>query len=309
MRIASLFERPEYVFRPLQVVRRIAAEMKRPRAQEFVRLPWGVLLEFVGTDRWIGRALRTVGIDDLPLCEMVWRLVSPGDFCVDVGANVGLITTLMAVRVGPTGRVLAFEPHPATFEILARNVARMTRSTLSDLYGTVELRRAAVGEVAGKAFVVEAEPWQCNTGCVRIVGEGAQGTNKKANDTMVEMVSLGDVLRGYPVVDLLKIDVEGHQNAVIKGAWEHLKEHRIRHIVYEISEQAELSGEVLADLRKLGYRAWIIDRTFFGPKLRDATPDAPMVRGHPTNLLVTRDPGAAETAAKGRGWRCLGWKV
>ena len=49
--------------------------------------------------------------------------VAAGDWVIDVGANVGHYTARLSQRVGPTGRVLAFEPVPETFELLAANMA------------------------------------------------------------------------------------------------------------------------------------------------------------------------------------------
>ena len=50
-------------------------------------------------------------------------VLEPGDTCVDVGANIGLITLLSAVSVGPNGLVVAFEQHPKIFAYLRGNVA------------------------------------------------------------------------------------------------------------------------------------------------------------------------------------------
>ncbi len=59
---------------------------------------------------------------DLTVSEAIWRLLDPGAYAVDVGANIGHMTSVMAARVGVTGRVLAWRPHPDIYDELAANV-------------------------------------------------------------------------------------------------------------------------------------------------------------------------------------------
>src|SRR5580765_7707639 len=56
--------------------------------------------------------------------EIAWVLarLEPGDVFVDVGANIGVFTVMAAKRVGPTGRVIAFEPSPSVIRYLEENV-------------------------------------------------------------------------------------------------------------------------------------------------------------------------------------------
>jgi FkbM family methyltransferase len=65
------------------------------------------------------------------------ELLAPGDWAIDVGANVGHHTKRMSDLVGPSGRVLAFEPVPATFELLAANVGRFRHANVSLFNATV----------------------------------------------------------------------------------------------------------------------------------------------------------------------------
>ena len=53
---------------------------------------------------------------DLISCEAIWRLLDEGELALDVGANIGYMTSLMAARLGKNGRVIAFEPHPVLFQ-------------------------------------------------------------------------------------------------------------------------------------------------------------------------------------------------
>src|SRR3954465_296715 len=88
-----------------------------------VRLPWGLPVE-VDTGDAIGFSIVAGGVFDPCVTETLHRLIDPGDVVADVGANLGYMSSLAAARVGPEGRVLAFEPHPRAYELLERNVSR-----------------------------------------------------------------------------------------------------------------------------------------------------------------------------------------
>src|SRR5258708_7971881 len=69
--------------------------------------------------------------------------VSPGDWAIDIGANVGHYTAKLSKLVGPNGRVLALEPVPKTFELLAHN-ARYFQNANVTLLNVAASDRAAV---------------------------------------------------------------------------------------------------------------------------------------------------------------------
>jgi len=72
---------------------------------------------------------------DEPEWELAARWLAPGDWAIDVGANIGHYSKRFSDLVGAGGRVIAFEPVPATFELLAANAARFawTNVTLLNL--------------------------------------------------------------------------------------------------------------------------------------------------------------------------------
>lgn len=67
-----------------------------------MKLPWGSEIR-VNIGEGIGNTIWRTGVDDLPVLECLWRLTDPGDRCVDVGANIGLMTNVMAFRAGSEG--------------------------------------------------------------------------------------------------------------------------------------------------------------------------------------------------------------
>lgn len=84
--------------------------------------------------------------------ETQWMFdhVGPNDVVVDVGANIGYYTLLLAKQVGHAGRVFAFEPDPVNFDLLQRNVER-------NGYRNIVLERLAVSDVTGSVTLFTNE--------------------------------------------------------------------------------------------------------------------------------------------------------
>jgi FkbM family methyltransferase len=165
---------------------------------------------------------------------------------LDVGANIGFYTMLAAAAVGPTGSVTAFEPGPASIELLAASVA-------TNGFCNVTLFPCAVAATDGPCGLVLDD----SNG--KIVARGVAGA------TPVQAVSLDRLLGpGHPV-DLLKIDIEGAEGLALAGM-EGLLAARRPLIITEFSPAAlrAVSGiepaAYLATLRRLGYALRVIDR-------------------------------------------------
>ena len=108
--------KPEYIFRPSQGVRRILRRLKpRPRSA-VVELPWKLQL-CIRLDDHIGWSIWRTGVYDLCVTEVLWRLIDKGETSVDVGANIGHMTSVMVKRVGASGKVHAYEAHPEVQEL------------------------------------------------------------------------------------------------------------------------------------------------------------------------------------------------
>jgi FkbM family methyltransferase len=157
----------------------------------------GEILRFVASD--VGY-LREIARAYEGFANLVRRNVSPGAIAIDVGANIGLTSIIMARRLS---RVLAFEPSPPNLDLLRRNLA------LNDL-DNVEVIAAAVSNRAGAlAFhVAEFGPGS------QVVSEGHFG--RGAPTIEVRSVRLDSF--GFPRIDFIKIDVEGHEPEVLAGA-------------------------------------------------------------------------------------------
>lgn len=195
---------------------------------------------------------------------VVERLVAAGDAVVDVGANIGVYTIALARRVGPVGRVYALEPVPPTFEILSSNVRRLAAGNV-----TVWNRAASDSERVVRMQVPAYPEGGDNYYESRITDRPTGGATDRRDGPSagrwyeVEAARLDALLGGLErPVRFVKIDVEGHELAVLRGAAALLRRDRPALLV-EVSGDPDAEGgaahELFALLASLGYGAWWFD--------------------------------------------------
>src|SRR4051812_940610 len=119
----KVFQQPEYFYRPGQVLLKLKRTLHgRYEAVEPVRMPWGAVIHICPGEH-IGARIWHRGVFDLTVLEAIARLVDPGEVALDIGANIGQMSSLISRRLGPKGKLLSFEPHPKIFELLSRSAA------------------------------------------------------------------------------------------------------------------------------------------------------------------------------------------
>ena len=167
-------------------------------------------------------------IDRIPFLEkelfLLRRLVGAGDVCLDVGAAGGAHLLVMAERVGRTGRVLGFEPRPGSLRAL-RRIVRLT-----GLGGRVTLIPAALSDGPGHLPLrIPVVPTRAHLPGTTTAPDGAAAFARlPSREITVATRSLDEVVatEGLERVDVLKIDVEGAELAVLSGADHTLSTHR-----------------------------------------------------------------------------------
>ena len=197
------------------------------------RLPasWQGELKRIRYRRQIRR--RTFGDSEAEF-EMLGTLLEPGDWVVDVGANVGHYTKRFSDLVGPTGRVIAFEPVPETFALLAANVELFEHQNVTLLNFAASNTTSVVG----------LRIPQFNSGLRNFY----QATvSQETGDVQVLTVPL-DSLGLSHRINLVKIDAEGHDAEVLQGM-EGILTRDLPVLIVE-SGLASMTGR----LGKLGYR-------------------------------------------------------
>jgi FkbM family methyltransferase len=206
--------------------------------------------------------------------------LASGDGAVDVGANKGAYLHWMRREVGPSGVVFAFEPQPG----LARYLESVRQSLGWD---NVLVREVALSDSAGRR-VLHVPGWENSPGASLEKTEALPASR----DREVDVDTLDHQLEGVrgPRIALIKIDVEGHELAVLRGAARTLAEHRPT-LLFEC-EVRHLSGrsphEVFAFLSGLGYRG-----EFFSPRGR--------------RPVAEFDPAVHQRRGPGRFWEAPGY--
>lgn len=141
--------------------------------------------------------LRTNNFFESRLLGEIKSLVKKDSIVVDAGANIGNHTIFFS-KICEAGQVLSFEPQVSRFKILLKNIY------LNELVG-VQSFRCALGERSGFASISGFKPW--NSG----------GTSFSESDNGMYVIKSLDSFN-LPKLDLIKIDVEGFQDSLIRGS-------------------------------------------------------------------------------------------
>ena len=168
-----------------------------------------------------------------PKWDAAAEWLAPGDWAIDVGANVGHYTKRFSELVGPSGRVIAFEPVPATFELLAANVVQFPHANVTLL----NLAASDANRVTGMAIP------EFDSGLRNYYQAALTGGQCELQVMTCPIDAF--VLRGP--VRVLKIDAEGHDAVVLHGTIDLLRRHRPT-VIIESS-----SAEIIEMMNGLGY--------------------------------------------------------
>lgn len=175
--------------------------------------------------------------------------IRPGQVVLDIGANIGYYTLIAAKLVGPKGRVVAFEPDPANFALLKKNVE-------ANGHRNVTLFQKALSDRTGKAKLY-LNP--TNKGDHRLYDSG-----DGRSFVTVTMARLDDVLLKMDrQVHFIKMDVQGAEASALGGMRGLLRRNRSLKLVTEFSPGAlRLQGSdpagYLKALQKAGFHLWEI---------------------------------------------------
>lgn len=196
-------------------------------------------------DIYVGQAVIRYGEYSQHEFALFEQLCGPGDIVVEVGSNIGAHTLGLARRVGPAGRVVAVEPQPVVFQTLCGNMAINSITN-------VDCLNLALSDKPGHVTVPPVDyGGRGNFGGVSMQ-EGAAG-DAEVPETRVAARRFDDVF-AYPRLKLLKIDVEGMEEAVLRGGAATLEKHRP--ILYVENDRIERSRALIELLFGFGYGLW-----------------------------------------------------
>ena len=291
----KIFLRPEYLFRPRQILHRLKRVYHTPKPSgEIVVLPWGDSIK-VFTNEIIGSGIWCYGVFDLIVGEAILRLLDKGETALDIGANIGQFSTLMARRVGLNGKVISFEPHPDIYQELITNC-----SPAINIQKTLQAHNSALGKNSGSGVLIIPKEFGGNRGTSRV------GTAwPKEEDTIkIKVETLDEECEELGSIGVCKIDVEGHEAEVLKGAVRTLQQKKIRDILYE--DVGLANTELRTILVAAGYTIFSLHTDIIKPRISAITEKAPFKSGQEgENFLATLDPDRASRRFNGVGWKAL----
>ena len=186
--------------------------------------------------------------------EVLKRELKTGDTVLDIGANIGYFTCLMAKMVGEGGKVFAFEPDPGNLNLLRKNVAG------NNLHNSVTVIPLAVSDEAGKSLLFPSgvhsslgfDPF-------RVVIDRGEAVTVSAM-TLDEFFN-----NSFPKINLIKMDVIGSEARALKGMRELLRKNKTIIILSAFCpaflEKAGTGGEdYLRALTGLGFKLYDITK-------------------------------------------------
>ena len=205
---------------------------------------YGPMLYLDG-DSYVGRSLDLYGEFSYGEARLFEQIIKPGMTVLDVGANIGCHTVMMAQRVGASGKVVAFEPRRILHQALNANLMLNAMANTTALQAAAGARKSslkvpAINYAAGGNF-----------------GGIALGTYETGEPVDVRSI---DSLK-LEACHFIKIDTEGMENDTIMGATKTLKKHAP--LLYVENDRKERSAELIERLFSAGYRLfWHLPRLY-----------------------------------------------
>lgn len=204
--------------------------------------------------------------------DVTQQILTAGDCVVDVGGNIGLHSLVWANSVGPSGRVISFEPVPPNYETFLFNLG------LNPSLACIEVHNLALGSTDGQVEFTTSEDR------VGLTSGGYSAARQGNGGFLVEQRTLDDVLGSLQVtqrIKLVKIDVEGWEPLVVRGALGTIHAH-LPYIVIEWNRDYASNN----DLHELIWSEFV-GRMDYSP--RRITRSRLIGRGHLVDLPT--DPG------------------
>ncbi len=177
----------------------------------------------VDIDTYIGHTIAVQGIFEPDTTRLIRDIVKPGMYVLDVGANIGYFTLLLAEAVGPNGHVWAFEPTKKYRDQLLWHIDRNKLSHLVTLlpYGLSDTSMTQVISIGDSSATLH---WT--------------GDAPPSQQEIIKLQPLDEVLADLNIkqIDLVKLDIDGHEPSFLRGATKSLRRYKPL-IVLEFSQR------------------------------------------------------------------------
>jgi FkbM family methyltransferase len=186
-----------------------------------------------------------LGMYEIPLQQAIVRELRNGDVFYDIGANAGFFSLVGTHCVGGKGRVFSFEPLPSNADAVEEIFA------INDLTNC-HLIRAAVTDHGGQVSFSTSD--DSSTAHITSVS-----TRMKKETFSVPALTLDDFIQKFPSPNLMKIDVEGAELLVLKGAEKLLKSSTPPKLIIEVHETVN-NTELVDFILNMGYSLFTLKR-------------------------------------------------
>lgn len=167
-------------------------------------------------DHGIGSLLFIKGAYALAREKEILEIVKEGDTVIDIGANIGYFTVLLAKLVGTKGKVYAFEPDPRNFYYLQRTIER-------NGWNHVIAEQKAVSNKTGEFTLYQGREWTGNS----------LTPNNFISTTTAQVVALDDYLTNEHEIKFVKMDMDGSEPLAIEGMARLIKKSPDIHVLAE----------------------------------------------------------------------------
>lgn len=161
------------------------------------------------------------------ITQQIRKHVKPGMTAFDLGANLGWYTTMIAELVGDSGFVHGFEPTPRTFSRLKQNIE------LNGLNQRVRINQLALGDSEGPVSMSLEDG----------MPDGHAAVSNESDGYQVEQITLDRYLSEQKIesVDFLKVDIEGSELGMFKGAERLFNQEKLPIMVVEMALDTTVS--------------------------------------------------------------------
>ena len=198
-------------------------------------------------DRYIGHSFAKYGEFSHLEVELFEQICRKDDTILEIGANIGAHTQFFSNEVGDNGQVFAFEPQRIVFQTLCANIAL---NSMTNVY----TYHMALSDEDGTALIAPIDYSKLgNFGGISIENtQKGEPVQQKILDSFIEQIEN---------VKLIKVDVEGMEQKVLKGAEKIIK--KFKPFLYVENDRQEKSKELIEYINSLDYKIyWHLPRLF-----------------------------------------------
>lgn len=278
--IKRQINKPEYFKNPGQIFKRLQYK-NQGRDKVKTLVPPIDRDFFVNENEVVGRAILTMGVYDLVVAECLKRCLKTGNNYYDVGANIGYFSRL-AQSYG--AKVQAFEPHPKILKRLEENLSGLEQ---------IQTNGIALSDQEGEFSLYVPKNFEKNEG-VASLEPMPDSVEVKVQTKCLDQIC-------FDQIHLMKIDVEGHEASVLRGAKQKLAKKQIDFIVFE--EFGGPQAETIQIFAQLGYKVCRLKKTLSGLKLLNLKHDKNIPQWEPPNYIAFHNQEMLDQAFSESGWQ------